>query len=444
MFQVAAVAPPVAGLREVPPSRSSSTRTARPGRTARDRRRGERGGGVRRRLGRLPQHRDRPGPAPAGARPRGDGGPARAGEPSRVRPRRTSRCWATTRRAGALRRARVRDPPRVPLPDADRRGSERNCRVRPAVRFPGHVRRDDPREAWPARTAYRREAGADRGEGVVAPRSSPRPHLQGFPPLEVPMQRTLCSDLPAAEPGSTVRLQGWVHRRRELARPHVPGGARPHRPRPGRGPRRAAVPPEETTVEVIGTATANAQAPGGVEVTDAEITLLTEPPRRPPVELWRPDAERRAADAARPRAGGLAAPGAEGAVGAGRGLAARVPRHARRGRVHRDPDAQVRGVRDRVGRQRLRGRLLRPAGVPRAEPAVLQAADGRRLRAGLRGRPGVPGRAARHRAPPGRVRLARRRARLHRRPPRRARGAARRGRRHGRRRSTSTPGPRSS
>ena len=29
--------------------------------------------------------------------------------------------------------------------------------------------------------------------------------------------RTLCTDLPAAEPGSTVRLQGWVHRRRELA-----------------------------------------------------------------------------------------------------------------------------------------------------------------------------------------------------------------------------------
>jgi aspartyl-tRNA synthetase len=31
------------------------------------------------------------------------------------------------------------------------------------------------------------------------------------------MTRTLCSALPQAEPGSTVRLQGWVHRRRELA-----------------------------------------------------------------------------------------------------------------------------------------------------------------------------------------------------------------------------------
>ena len=71
-------------------------------------------------------------------------------------------------------------------------------------------------------------------------------------------QRTLCTDLPPAEPGSAVRLQGWVHRRRELAQLTflvvrdrtglaqvvVRGGAD--------------VPPEETTVEVTGTATANA------------------------------------------------------------------------------------------------------------------------------------------------------------------------------------------
>ena len=29
--------------------------------------------------------------------------------------------------------------------------------------------------------------------------------------------RTLCAALPHATPGDTVRLQGWVHRRRELA-----------------------------------------------------------------------------------------------------------------------------------------------------------------------------------------------------------------------------------
>lgn len=102
------------------------------------------------------------------------------------------------------------------------------------------------------------------------------------------MQRTLCSDLPTATPGATVRLQGWVHRRRELsavtflvvrdrsglAQVVVRGGVD--------------LPPEETTVEVVGTATANAQAPGGVEVTDPVVTPLTEPAATPPVELWRP------------------------------------------------------------------------------------------------------------------------------------------------------------
>ena len=30
--------------------------------------------------------------------------------------------------------------------------------------------------------------------------------------------RTLSTNLPTTTPGETVRLQGWVHRRRELAR----------------------------------------------------------------------------------------------------------------------------------------------------------------------------------------------------------------------------------
>ena len=101
------------------------------------------------------------------------------------------------------------------------------------------------------------------------------------------MHRTLCSDLPAAEPGSTVRLQGWVHRRRELAALTF----LVVRDRTGLAQvvvREGTVPPEETTVEIIGTATANAQAPGGIEVTDPQITLLTEPAATPPVELWRP------------------------------------------------------------------------------------------------------------------------------------------------------------
>ncbi|MET0526368.1 MAG: aspartate--tRNA(Asn) ligase [Nocardioides sp.] len=101
--------------------------------------------------------------------------------------------------------------------------------------------------------------------------------------------RTLCAALPHVPPGDTVRLQGWVHRRRELAaltflvvrdrtglaQVVVKDGA-------------IEVPPEETTVEVVGTLTANAAAPGGVEVTDPRVRLLTEPAATPPVELWRP------------------------------------------------------------------------------------------------------------------------------------------------------------
>lgn len=106
------------------------------------------------------------------------------------------------------------------------------------------------------------------------------------------MQRTLCSQLSHAEPGSTVRLQGWVHRRRELAaitflvvRDRT--GLAQVVVRSGEAEQMRDL-PEETTVEVVGIATANAQAPGGLEVTEPVITALTEPAATPPVELWRP------------------------------------------------------------------------------------------------------------------------------------------------------------
>ena len=92
-------------------------------------------------------------------------------------------------------------------------------------------------------------------------------------------------------------------------------------------------------------------------------------------------------------------------------------------------------------RQRLHARLLRPPGLPGAEPAVLQADHGRRLRARLRGRAGLPRRAARHAAPPQRVRQPRRRAGLHRGPLHRDGDAARRARRHARRRCASAAPP---
>ena len=100
--------------------------------------------------------------------------------------------------------------------------------------------------------------------------------------------RTLCHDLSASSPGTEVVLEGWVHRRRELARVTF----LVLRDRSGIAqvvlPAATPVPPEETVVRVSGRATANAQAPGGVEVTDAVVELLTEPAATPPVELWRP------------------------------------------------------------------------------------------------------------------------------------------------------------
>jgi nondiscriminating aspartyl-tRNA synthetase len=104
------------------------------------------------------------------------------------------------------------------------------------------------------------------------------------------MQRTLCPDLPTATPGEPVRIQGWVHRRRELAQLTF----LVVRDRTGlaqvvvRGDAAQGLPPEETPVEVTGTATANPQAPGGVEVTDPTVTALSDDADTPPVELWRP------------------------------------------------------------------------------------------------------------------------------------------------------------
>lgn len=100
--------------------------------------------------------------------------------------------------------------------------------------------------------------------------------------------RSLCTSLPTLAPGSPVTLEGWVHRRRELARVTF----LVVRDRSGLAqvvlPAGTAVPPEETTVRVTGTATSNTQAPGGVEVTDAVVEALTEPAKTPPAELWRP------------------------------------------------------------------------------------------------------------------------------------------------------------
>ena len=100
--------------------------------------------------------------------------------------------------------------------------------------------------------------------------------------------RTPARELQHAEPGDPVLLQGWVHRRRELAAVSF----LVVRDRTGLAQvvvkDHTSLPPEETPVEVVGTATANPQAPGGVEVTSPTITALGDPADTPAVELWRP------------------------------------------------------------------------------------------------------------------------------------------------------------
>ena len=102
------------------------------------------------------------------------------------------------------------------------------------------------------------------------------------------MRRTLTSALPESTTGEPVRLQGWVHRRRELAKVTF----LVVRDRTGLAqvvlPAGTELPPEETPVEVVGTLTANTRAPQGVEVTAATVTALSEPADTPAVELWRP------------------------------------------------------------------------------------------------------------------------------------------------------------
>jgi nondiscriminating aspartyl-tRNA synthetase len=109
------------------------------------------------------------------------------------------------------------------------------------------------------------------------------------------LPRTLAADLAsyADQPGAPVRLSGWVHRRRRLS------GLTFLVLRDRSGLAQVVVKdeatlavveslPEETIVDVVGLASPNTQAPGGVEVVDPTFTPLTDPAATPPIELWRP------------------------------------------------------------------------------------------------------------------------------------------------------------
>jgi nondiscriminating aspartyl-tRNA synthetase len=101
------------------------------------------------------------------------------------------------------------------------------------------------------------------------------------------IERILTSEL-AVHVGERVLLRGWLHRQRQLSRVSflivrdraglaqvVVDDATELMP--------------ETVLEVEGLAVANEQAPGGVEVHEPQLRVLTEPAAAPPIELHRPE-----------------------------------------------------------------------------------------------------------------------------------------------------------
>ncbi|MPZ26977.1 MAG: aspartate--tRNA(Asn) ligase [Micromonosporaceae bacterium] len=106
------------------------------------------------------------------------------------------------------------------------------------------------------------------------------------------MRRIHASQLPA-HLGRSVRLAGWVHRRRLLKSVAFLvvrdatglGQAVVTDPAAREAVARLT---EETVVEVVGTATGNPAAPGGVELTEPSLRVLGEPAVPPPFDLYRP------------------------------------------------------------------------------------------------------------------------------------------------------------
>ncbi|MCQ4083992.1 aspartate--tRNA(Asn) ligase [Streptomyces sp. RB6PN25] len=102
-----------------------------------------------------------------------------------------------------------------------------------------------------------------------------------------PTTRVLAAQLPE-HVGQTVEVSGWLHRRRELKSVTFlilrdrSGLAQIVLTEPGGDF------PEETVLRVRGTVTANAQAPGGVELTSPEIEPLSSLAEAPPFDLYRP------------------------------------------------------------------------------------------------------------------------------------------------------------
>ncbi|MBB5779906.1 aspartate--tRNA(Asn) ligase [Nonomuraea jabiensis] len=99
------------------------------------------------------------------------------------------------------------------------------------------------------------------------------------------ISRVMSAEL-AEHAGQRVTIAGWVHRRRQLKSVSF----LVVRDRTGLAQVVAAsdLPGEESVVEVTGTVTASPRAPGGVELVEPEIEVLTEPYAAPPFDLYRP------------------------------------------------------------------------------------------------------------------------------------------------------------
>jgi len=100
------------------------------------------------------------------------------------------------------------------------------------------------------------------------------------------MQRILASQLAETHAGETVKVQGWIHRRRTLAAVTFviirdrSGLVQVVAKNPGVIEQIGAL-GEETVVSVTATLVVNPSAPGGVELVDPQFEPLTDPaPRR--------------------------------------------------------------------------------------------------------------------------------------------------------------------
>jgi len=111
------------------------------------------------------------------------------------------------------------------------------------------------------------------------------------------ISRVLSAELPE-HIGERVTIAGWLHRRRELKSVTFliirdrAGLAQVVLPPAGTASAAAeaelAQATEETVLQVEGLVVANAQAPGGAELTEPAVTMLSGPAQPPPFDLYRP------------------------------------------------------------------------------------------------------------------------------------------------------------